>query len=306
MMKDLERVERMHRPTPNQTTVQPSPLEKPKHPALSAMGGAVIKEPGSLRNALLSQWTISASPLGPADEGMIFGDEDEEGYTDTYVPQWDPEASPHLPAFHDFRQVFPELSTLKEPSVFRDIQQEAGRLRNNWIPWPETHGNTAAYKDWKVFPLVYCFPGSDPSKLMWVEHNCNQVPKTFAALKAIGPRIRTALFSRMGPSSWLSCHRGWADLANHVLRTHLSVIVPGAPQDCGVEVEKEREYHSDGEILVFDDSKLHLAFNKSDQERVVLIIDMARPDEMPQGCSQGTHTDALDDFIRSQLSAPRE
>ena len=40
-----------------------------------------------------------------ADESMVFGDEDEEGYTDTYVPQWDPEASPHLPAFHDFRQV---------------------------------------------------------------------------------------------------------------------------------------------------------------------------------------------------------
>ena len=37
---------------------------------------------------------------------------------------------------------------------------------------------------------------------------------------------------------------------------------------------------SDGQILVFDDSKLHLAFNKSDEERLVLIIDMARPDEL--------------------------
>ena len=55
MMKDLERVERIHRPTPNNTAVQSSPLEKPKHPALNAMGGAMIKQPGSLRNALLSQ-----------------------------------------------------------------------------------------------------------------------------------------------------------------------------------------------------------------------------------------------------------
>ena len=86
---------------------------------------------------------------------------------------------------------------------------------------------------------------------------------------------------------------------------------------------------SDGQILVFDDSKLHLAFNKSDEERLVLIIDMARPDELPtvsqssvklcqsqpmdmcsaymlqgfrvswQGCSQGSHSDALDAFILS-------
>ena len=41
---------------------------------------------------------------------------------------------------------------------------------------------------------------------------------------------------------------------------------------------------SNGQILVFDDSKLHLAFNKSDEERLVLIIDMARPDELPTVC----------------------
>ena len=39
---------------------------------------------------------------------------------------------------------------------------------------------------------------------------------------------------------------------------------------------------SEGEILVFDDSKLHLAFNKANEERVVLIVDMARPESIPK------------------------
>jgi hypothetical protein len=36
---------------------------------------------------------------------MVYGDEDQEGYTDTHVPLGDSQSSPHLPAFHDQQQV---------------------------------------------------------------------------------------------------------------------------------------------------------------------------------------------------------
>jgi Aspartyl/Asparaginyl beta-hydroxylase len=40
------------------------------------------------------------------------------------------------------------------------------------------------------------------------------------------PTARTALFSRLGAGTRISSHRGWAELANHVLRCHLSLVVP--------------------------------------------------------------------------------
>ena len=35
-------------------------------------------------------------------------------------------------------------------------------------------------------------------------------------------------------------------------------------------------YHVQDEIVVFDDSKTHGAFNKSKEERIVLIVDILR------------------------------
>ena len=38
--------------------------------------------------------------------------------------------------------------------------------------------------------------------------------------------MRTALFSRLEPNTTLGAHTGWADLANHVLRLHIPLVVP--------------------------------------------------------------------------------
>lgn len=58
------------------------------------------------------------------------------------------------------------------------------------------------------------------------------------------------------------------------------------------------KYHEQGEIIVFDDSKPHRAFNLSEREdRVVLIIDLLRPSYIKEGTATGTHTPELDDFV---------
>lgn len=56
-------------------------------------------------------------------------------------------------------------------------------------------------------------------------------------------------------------------------------------------------YHAEQEILVFDDSKLHRAFNNSADERLVLIVDMLRPPGIAPGTADGGHTPELDSFI---------
>ncbi len=96
--------------------------------------------------------------------------------------------------------------------------------------------------------------------------------------------------------------QGWAALSNHVLRCHLPLSVPGPTAEgepsCGMVVDGEVRHHVEGDLLVFDDSKRHYAFNHHPGlSRVVLIFDVARPPELPLGDAKGPMTAELDGFI---------
>lgn len=130
---------------------------------------------------------------------------------------------------------------------------------------------------------------------------CAFAPRTSALLRDLGPALRTALFSRLEPKTTLSAHTGWEDLANHVLRVHIPLVVPDGDQNdglCGTWVDGCVETHRRGEVVCFDDSKVHRAFNYTGGERIVLIIDLARPDSFPIGTATGGHTEELDKFIK--------
>ena len=213
----------------------------------------------------------------------------------------DYEAPDDPPHFYNWRELFPELETLVNSAdvVLAEAEKMEQALR--YTPWPESnlYNRSDQNGDWKVVPLLYTFPATDASKSKWVAANCQQCPKTTALLKAI-PGIRTALFSRMGPNTRLSSHRGWADLANHVLRCHLSLRVPDEPNSCGVWVEREVQHHAKGKMIVFDDSHEHKAFNSSmTQDRIVLIFDVLRPASAQPGAADKGHTEQLDEFIEN-------
>lgn len=84
---------------------------------------------------------------------------------------------------------------------------------------------------------MHTFPAYDEARRTWIESTCGRCPATAAILRRL-PNIRTALFSRLGGGSRISGHRGWADLANHVLRCHLPLKVP-SDGPCGLWVNEE-------------------------------------------------------------------
>jgi len=179
-----------------------------------------------------------------------------------------------------------------------------------WTAWPEQ--NHYADNSWNVFPLCYTFPANDITKRKFIHKTCAFVPDTTKLLHSLGPALRTALFSRLDARARLGAHTGWSDLANHVLRVHIPLIVPGSKHAdgetkgngdnysmglCGTWVDGCVETHEEGSIICFDDSKVHRAFNYSEKERIVLIIDLARPQDLPVGTATGGHSDDLDAFI---------
>lgn len=192
------------------------------------------------------------------------------------------------------------------------LSAEASKIPQ-WTAWPEKNHYQSEYDEsdnidsvypasWTVFPLCHTFPASDVSKRQFIPLTCGFVPETTRLLKSLGPYLRTALFSRLEPRTTLGAHTGWSDLANHVLRVHVPLKVPtGRGNDglCGTWVDGCVETHCHGRIICFDDSKVHRAFNYSDEDRIVLIIDLARPEEeFPPGTATGGHTDELDKFIK--------
>jgi ornithine lipid ester-linked acyl 2-hydroxylase len=203
----------------------------------------------------------------------------------------DEESLKHNNFYDNWEEHFPGVNLLKENA---SVILEEMKALSDWRPWPELNLYTQE-REWNVFPFLHTFPATDASKQTWVEHFCSQCPKTVALLKSL-PGIRTALFSRMGAGQVLAAHRGWADLANHVLRFHLALEVPAA-DSCGLWVRGEQRFHANGEVICFDDSKLHKAFNLSDKQRTVLIFDLLRPSGIPLGTAKKGHTDQLDDFI---------
>ena len=74
--------------------------------------------------------------------------------------------------------------------------------------------------------------------------------------------------------------------------------VEGGIGVCGTWVEGEVRCHREKEFVVFDDSKVHKAFNLHKTEaRVVLILDLVRPGYVEEGVAVGGHTEELDKFI---------
>jgi len=246
-----------------------------------------MEVPGMKEDALRSE--IEESPNNENLAALINGLENHA------ISENDEEEllGPVAPEFYDWRETFPELQLLIDH--YQDILEEAGKIMK-WREWPENHYGDGR-NDWKVFPFVHCFPAYDASRMTWVPPTCDFCPKTVAVLKQL-PSLRTALFSRLGPQTVLNTHTGWEDLANHVLRCHLCLKIPDG-DTCGLEVNGKVQLHKSGQILVFDDSQVHRAWNESDEERLVLIVDLERPADIPKGRAVGGHTEELDRFINT-------
>lgn len=206
------------------------------------------------------------------------------------------------PPYINHQQDYPNLM---EPLLkhWQTIRNEALSVPQ-WTAWPEknhysSHPTNPDAPTWTVFPLCHCFPANRIENKKWIHATCDFVPKTTALLQTLlGDHLRTALFSRLDPETTLEAHTGWEDLANHVYRLHLPLVVPPGGL-CGTWVDGAVETHETGRLLCFDDSKIHRAFNYSREDRIVLILDMVRPPDLPIGTATGGHTEELDVFINS-------
>ena len=101
-------------------------------------------------------------------------------------------------------------------------------------------------------------------------------PNTVAMLEKI-PTVKAAMFALLPPGSKLNPHR---DPFAGSLRYHLGLVTPNSDQ-CLIYVDGEPYSWRDGDDIVFDETYVHWAENKTDQTRVILFCDVERPLKTP-------------------------
>ncbi len=87
------------------------------------------------------------------------------------------------------------------------------------------------------------------------------------------PGMKAAMFTARPPGSRLPRHR---DPYAGSLRFHMGLITPNSP-DCYINVDGQDYYWRDGEAVVFDETFIHYAENKTEQNRIILFCDSERP-----------------------------
>jgi beta-hydroxylase len=178
-------------------------------------------------------------------------------------------AVPRTP-FLDARR-FPELTTLREhwPEMRREAE---ALLRNGEVRPSATHQdvafNTFFERGWRRFHVKW-YDDFLPSAQ-------TQCPRTVEILRGI-PTIHAALFALLPAGGKLTEHR---DPYAGSLRYHLGLITPNSDA-CRIFVDGEPYAWRDGEDVVFDETFIHRAENRTDQDRIILFCDLERPLRTP-------------------------
>lgn len=181
----------------------------------------------------------------------------ENGFTDKN-PKW----------FYDVER-FSFLSPLtKNVQVIKNELLKlisANEQDDEWLRTFPTYVESKKYKAWKVFSFMF-FSMKFPT-------HAKLCPKTAELIYSI-PQILSCDFSYLEPHTKIKPHKGYSKM---VLRCHLPLIVPKDETTCAIRVGNEIRHWREGELLIFDDSFEHEAWNDSNENRVVLMFDIPNP-----------------------------
>tara|TARA_R110002110_G_scaffold106551_7_gene267104 strand:- start:3019 stop:3678 length:660 start_codon:yes stop_codon:yes gene_type:complete len=156
-------------------------------------------------------------------------------------------------------------------AVMRDelvalMAQNPSRLRpcffNKSMSFPPRH--------WKTMELYF-----------WrykMRDNCRACPATMRIMRAI-PGMPSCSLSVLEPGANINPHQGDTDA---IYRCHLGLVVPGDLPDCGLQVGPDIRGWQEGKALPFCDAQTHTAWNTTGQRRLIMIVDVVRPEYLDQ------------------------
>ncbi len=189
------------------------------------------------------------------------------------------------PPVLDTARYFPNAARFTEH--WPGIRQEALAIANTLPQVPRFQDLLPAQtdiaaqdgRDWRMFVMKGYGVG--------VEHNLVRCPFT-AGLLAQTPEAVSAVLSFLAPGKHIPRHRG---PFRGILRFHLMLSMPSDAQGvpaCELNIDGVPYRLADGECLLWDDTYPHEVWNRSDQARIALLLDVWRRD-MPADMAALSH-----------------
>ena len=158
-----------------------------------------------------------------------------------------------------------------EFSWVRPLELEWEAIKNELEEYTKSEGlasfsqgySTLVEGSWTALPLIF-----------WnlKRNNSTFFPKTMSMFEQI-PHCTSISFSQLAAGSVIKPHFGEN---NAYYRCHLALTVPAQLPDLGFRVGGEEREWQEGKVLVFNDAKMHSAFNFSDHNRTIVIFDVWR------------------------------
>jgi beta-hydroxylase len=203
---------------------------------------------GRVRHSLWRQITDHSTFMAPYNSVM---------YLSSAVP-----TTPYVDV-----ELFPELQPLREQ--WRVIRDEGLQLFHDAHIRAASRYNDLGFNSffrsgWKRFYLKWYEDFLPSARAL--------CPKTTALLAGI-PSVKAAMFAMLPPGARLNRHR---DPFAGSLRFHLGLSTPNSP-DCRIVVDGEPYFWKDGEAVMFDETYIHYAENRTDMPRLILFCDIDRP-----------------------------
>lgn len=128
------------------------------------------------------------------------------------------------------------------------------------VQWPERF----LYNEgWNVFGLRFQYQDLPEAHAL--------CPYISRLVKKYDRMIETAGFSILSPGTVIRPHVGYS---HEVLRCHLGIQVP--PGDCCLRVGAATWKWKEGRAFIFDDTIEHEAWNRTDQKRIVMLLDLKK------------------------------
>jgi aspartate beta-hydroxylase len=150
---------------------------------------------------------------------------------------------------------------------FPALQREIGSIPLSAF-YPESERSSVPRNgDWRIFQ-IYAMGEKESD-------NARHVPTAVALAESLGAVTTMSggvLISRLPAGAAIHTHRG---PTNTRVRCHLGIQIPVG--DCAIEVDGEARTWVEGQCLVLNDHLPHRVWNRTNSERIVLIIDLWHP-----------------------------
>ena len=144
--------------------------------------------------------------------------------------------------------------------ILEYYRERGDEIRPNFTPY--------AYREegWRTANLYSYF--------LRYKDNCKKFPVIDSIVRKI-PNMSLCQIAVLEPNTRIKAHFGDT---NGLIRSHLGILIPAGLPDLGIRVLREDQGWGEGQVFSISIAHRHYAWNNTDRHRIVLVVDVVRPE----------------------------